>query len=69
MQDFVRFHVIEPEIELSQKFGKNGVAAPPTEIHVSKMRHLMIYTLHIHFCGISFTRNRDQLIPKIPEKV
>ena len=36
---------------------------------IAPLLFLMIYILHINFCPISSSRNRDQRIPKIPEKV
>ena len=35
MQNFVRFYIIESV--LAQEFGKNGIAAPPTELYVQKL--------------------------------
>ena len=37
MLNFVRFHAIEFEIELSQEFGENGIAASPTELYAPKL--------------------------------
>ena len=39
MQNFIQFHAVESEIELSQEFWENRIAAPPTELHVSKLNH------------------------------
>ena len=40
MQSFVRFLVIESQIELSQYFGgKNGLAAAPIELYEPKLHH------------------------------
>ena len=39
MQNFVRFHTIESEIELSQEFGEKGIAAHPTELYVPKSHY------------------------------
>ena len=39
MQNFVRFHAKESEIEPQQKFWINGVAEPPTELYVPKLHH------------------------------
>ena len=39
-ENFVRFHVTECEIELSQEFwGKNEIEAHPTELYVHKQHH------------------------------
>ena len=60
MQNFEWFHAIESEIDLSQKFWKK--------------KGLQLFLLsymyrNFSFYAISFSRNRDQLITKIPEKV
>ena len=39
MQNFVQFHAIESEIELSQEFGKNEIAEPLTELYILKLHH------------------------------
>ena len=39
MQNFVRFRAIESEIELSQEFGENGIAAPLSKLCVPKLPH------------------------------
>ena len=65
MQNFVLFHAIETEIGLFENFGET---APPTELHEPKLHHCyfqIIHILHIIFCAILSTRNRDQLSPKI----
>ena len=72
MQNFVRFHAIEYDIELSYKnLGKRNSSAPYTAIYtqIGSLLFLMIYNLHIIFGAIPFIRNRDRLIPKIPEKL
>ena len=39
MQNFVRFHAVEYETELPQKFGENGIAALTTELCMPKLLH------------------------------
>ena len=73
MRNFVRFHAIESEIELSQEFGENGIAAHPTKLYITQIAPLLFLMLHIlfiNFCVISsIFRNKNQRIPKISEKV
>ena len=72
MQNFVRLHAIESEIELSQKFwGKQNSSSLYWAIrtYFESLLYIMIYTLYINFCAISSTINIVKLIPKIPEKV
>ena len=72
MQDFVWFHATESEIELPEEFwGKCNSSATYRAIYtqIASLLFLMISILYIKFCAISSTGNRDQLIPKIPEKV
>ena len=71
--NFVRFHEIESEIELPQQFckKKRNSSAPYLAIctQIASLIFLMTYILYINFCPIPFTRNRDQRIQKISEKV
>ena len=72
MQNFVRFHAIEFKIELSQKlWEKRNNSAPYWAIctHIVSLLFLIIHILCINFCEISSSRNRDERIPKISEKV
>ena len=39
VQNFVRFHALKSEIEYHKNFGKNGIAAPPTELYEPKLHH------------------------------
>ena len=70
MQNFVRFRVIESEVELLQEIWENGITANPTELYIPKLHYffLLMYSLYKIFRANSSTRNRDQRIPKIPEK-
>ena len=70
--NFVRFHAIESETEQSRKFWKKRNSSDPYKdicTQIASLLFLMMQILHIHFCAISSTRNRDQVIPKILEKV
>ena len=72
MQNFVQFHAIESNIELSQKFWeKLNTSAPYWAIYIqiASLLFLLIYILCINFCSISSSRNQDQRIPKISENV
>ena len=72
MQIFVRLYAIESIIELSKEFWKKcNSSASCRDIctQIASLLFLMIYILCVNFCAISLTRNRDELIPKIPEKV
>ena len=72
MQNFVQFHAIESEIELAKQFRKKRNSSAPYRdkcSQIASLLFLMMYILRINFCELSFTRNRDQRIPKIPEKV
>ena len=39
MQNFIPFHAIEFEMQLSQKKRKSGIAEPPAELNVPKLHH------------------------------
>ena len=71
MHNFVRFHAIESET-LSQEFWKKrNSSAPYKDIctEIASLLFIKIFILNINFCAILFSRNRDQLIRKMPEKV
>ena len=72
MQNFVRFHTTEYEIELLQKFWKKRNSSTPykaTRTQIASLLFLMIYILYVNFCAISFRGKEDWHIPKISEKV
>ena len=72
MQNFVRFHIIESEIELQQKFWEkmnNGTPYWAICTRFASLLYLMMCTYHVNFCPISSSRNLHKLIPKIPGKV
>ena len=72
MQNFVRFHAIESERALSQKFWEKRITKAPCKdicTQIASLLFLMLYILNINLCAMSSTRNRDQRILKIPEKV
>ena len=71
MQNFVRFHAIESEIKLSQKFWKKEIAAPLLSyiFQNASILYLMLHIVYIIFGEILFTRSRNKLITKISEKV
>ena len=50
---------------------KKGIAAPlkTTCTQIASLLFLIVYILFINFCATSLTRNQDQRIPKILEKV
>ena len=54
MQNFVQFHEIETEIELSQEFWENGVAAPPMRYMYPNWTIFVfidIYFIHKFLCN------------------
>ena len=62
MHNIVRFSSIESEIKLAQKFWKNGIVAPFTELYIPNCINLIsndTYIVYI-FCAILFPWNRDQ---------
>ena len=70
MQIIVRFHAIKSEMELSSEFWNKRSSTPPyrdIRTQIASVIFLVIYISYTNFCAISFTRNRDQLIPKILE--
>ena len=72
MQNFVRFQAIESEIKLSEEFWKKQNSSVPYRVICSQivsLLFLIMYILYINFCAILSTRNRDQFILKVPEKV
>ena len=72
MQNFVRFHAIEPEIELQQEFWEKRNSKAPygaTYTQIASLIFIKTYILYINFCAILFTRNQDQCTPRISEKV
>ena len=71
MQNFVRFHAIESEIEQPQQFRKkrnNSVPYRAIYTQIASLLFLMIYIFYTNFYPISSARNRDQRIPKITGK-
>ena len=65
-------HAIESKIKLPQEFSRkrnSSVVYRKTCAKIALLLFLTMHTLFINFYAISFSRNRDQLIPKIPEKV
>ena len=74
MQNFVWFHAIQSQIELSQKIWKKRNSSIPYWAYmlrcaqIASLLYLMIHILNINFGAISSTENRDELIPKILKK-
>ena len=63
MQKILYDFMKQSNIELSEEFWENGIAAIPSQ----SLLLLMIYNLYIHFSAISSARNWDQRIPIISE--
>ena len=54
-QNFIRFHTIESEIDLSQEFwGKRKSSSPDWVIctQIASLLFLIVYILHVNFCPI-----------------
>ena len=72
MQNFVQFRAIKSNVKITTRIGKKEYQRPllsymyPISIIVISNN---TYILYINFCEISSTRNRDQRIPKILEKL
>ena len=71
MQNFIRFHAIESEIELPQEFWKTRNSSASCKAICTKIAPLLFlvtYILDVNIFAISFTRNGNQRILKISEK-
>ena len=72
MLNIVRFHAVESKIKLPLEFWEKQNSRAPywdTYTQTASLLFLMMHILYINICVISFIRNRDQLIPKISEKL
>ena len=74
MQNFARFHAIDSRQNYLKNFEKkkkrySSFSYKAICIQIASRLFLMIYILRIVFCGVSSTRNPDQRITKISEKV
>ena len=72
LPNFVRFHVVESKVELPQEFWeKQNSRAPYWAMHaqIASLLFLMICILYTNFWAISYSRNQNQRIPNISEKV
>ena len=67
MQNFARFEAVESETELSSEFWEKRNSSVSYWAMYTQISPLLF--LYIHFCAISFSRDRDQHIPKISDKV
>ena len=71
LQNCVRFHAMESEIEISQKFWKKRNSSAfywSLCTHIVSLLYLMVRTLFIHFYAILFTKNRDNGSQKFQKK-
>ena len=71
MQNFVRFHAIEPKIELSQEMWEKRISSAPYQAISSKLKSMLslkVNILYAKFCTIPYNRIRERTITRIMGK-